>query len=368
MVFVDPLAEGDQSRPDSEQPRVMPDLDSDLDILFTGWGLEVLKEKIAGDTNAAMHVQTRSARGQQEVQYLPWLSLGKENLNQEDFSTRDLNIINLGTAGIIRTQSGAAVTITPLVQTTRQSMIMERDLILFQRDPRVMLDNFKSGEVPLVLAARVSGKVKTAFPEGRPKANKTDTNTPPDPGFVDSGEVNLILVADTDLLRDLFWVREQNFFGMDIPKPIADNADFVINALDNLSGNTDLISLRSRGAYARPFERVEAIRRQAEMQFREQEQKLIAKLKEAEEKIQNLQNQGAGDNATVLTAEQSREIEKFRQIRLQTRKELRAVQHELKKNIEKLGNQLRFTNIALVPLLIIILALILGSLKSKRKI
>jgi len=87
FIFVDPLAEGDQTQPDPDKPMVMPDLDSDLDILFKVWGLEVVKEKIAGDTNAAMHVQTRSTRGQQEVSYLPWLSLGKESLNQEDFST-----------------------------------------------------------------------------------------------------------------------------------------------------------------------------------------------------------------------------------------------------------------------------------------
>jgi len=368
FIFVDPLAEGDQTQPDPDKPMVMPDLDSDLDILFKVWGLEVVKEKIAGDTNAAMHVQTRSTRGQQEVSYLPWLSLGKESLNQEDFSTRELNVVNLGTAGIIQTLPDASVSLAPLIQTTMQSMQLERDLILLQRDPGVMLDNFKSEERKQTLVARVSGKVKTAFPEGRPKTDKTDTETPDDPDFIESGELNLIVAADTDLLRDLFWVREQNFFGMDIPRPIADNGDFVVNALDNLSGNTDLISLRSRGAFARPFEKVEAIRREAEMQFREQEQKLMAQLKEAEEKIQKLQSQSGEDSKMVLTAEQTQEIEKFRQIRLQTRKELRAVQHELKKNIEALGDQLRFINITLIPIVIILVALALSFYKSRRRI
>ncbi|MDX1519225.1 MAG: Gldg family protein, partial [Gammaproteobacteria bacterium] len=334
MVFIDPLAEGDRTRPDPDKPMVMPDLDSDLDILFKVWGLEMAQQKIAGDINAAMHVQSRDVRGQQEVQYLPWLSLGKESLNQEDFITRDLNIINVGTAGILQLAADSSLTMTPLIETTPQSMMMERDLILFQRDPGVMMDNFESGEKKLTLVARINGRVKTAFPEGRPKTDKNDQQTPEDPDFVGEGEVNMIVAADTDLLRDLFWIREQNFFGMDIPRPIADNGDFVVNALDNLSGNTDLISLRSRDAYARPFEKVEAIRREAEMKFREQEQKLVTRLKEAEEKIRSLQNQAGGENDMVLTPEQKQEIEKFRQIRLQTRKELRAVQHELKKNIE----------------------------------
>lgn len=368
FLFVDPLAEGDASRPDPEHPNVMPDLDSDLEILFSQWGLEVVKEKVAGDINAAMHVQSRNARGQQELQYLPWLSLGRESLNQEDFTTAELNVINIGTAGIIKLLPDSTLDITPLVQTTRQSMQMERDLIIFQRDPRIMLDNFKSENRKQTLVARVSGEVNTAFPEGRPKAGKNDTQTPEDPDFVKSGEINLILAADTDLLRDLFWIREQNYFGMDIPKAIADNGDFVINALDNLAGNTDLISLRSRGAYARPFEKVEAIRREAEIQFREQEQKLMARLKETEEKIRSLQNQAGDESSMVLTEEQNREIEKFRQLRLQTRKELRAVQHELKKNIEALGDRLRFINIALIPVIIIIVAVIVSLVRSRRRV
>ncbi len=87
------------------------------------------------------------------------------------------------------------------------------------------------------------------------------------PSFKAEGDINLIVSADTDILRDLFWVREQNMFGMKIPQPIADNGDFIVNSLDNLSGNTDLISLRSRGVFSRPFEKVEAIRRQAEAQI-----------------------------------------------------------------------------------------------------
>jgi len=368
FIFIDPLAEGDQARPDPDQPMVMPDLDSDLELLFTGWGLEMVKEKVAGDINAAMHVQTRSARGQEEVRYLPWLRLGRESLNQEDFSTAELETVNLGTAGILQPLPESSLGFTPLIRTTKQSMQMERDLIIFQRDPRVMLDNFESGNQPLTLVARVSGDVQSAFPEGRPKADKNDTDTPVDPEFTSSGRINMIVAADTDMLRDLFWIREQNYFGMDIPRAIADNGNFVINALDNLAGNTDLISLRSRGDYARPFEKVEAIRREAELRFREQEQKLMARLKEAEEKIQSLQNQAGGESSMVLTREQNEEIEKFRQVRLQTRKELRTVQHELKKNIEALGNRLRFINIALIPLIIIVVALLVSLFRSRRRV
>lgn len=365
MIFLDPLAEGDTAQPAADNPNVLPDLDSDLDPLFEVWGINVIKEKIAGDSNAAMRVQARGAKGPEEVSYLPWLSLGKENFNQEDFSTNSLNVINMGTAGIIEKTEDSDINITPLIETTLQSMRLERDLILFQRDPKVMMDNFKSEERKQTLIARVSGSVNSAFPEGKPNLSE-DEHVEEDKNFRAEGEINLIISADTDILRDLFWIREQTMFGMSIPQPIADNGSFIINSIDNLSGNTDLISLRSRGVFARPFEKVEAIRREAEAQFREREQTLLAKLQETEEKILQIQTQQGEENVAVLSKAQNEEIEKFRLERVKTRKQLRSVQHDLKKNIERLGNQLRFVNIALVPLLIIVFAIGLALMRQRK--
>ena len=176
-----------------------------------------------------------------------------------------------------------------------------------------------------------------------------------------------MLVGDTDILADHFWIRMQNFFGVQIPQSIANNGDFVINTLDNLAGNTDLISLRSRGEFSRPFTVVEQIRRDAEARFREREQELQARLEETEQKIAQLQQEG-GESALLLTEEQAAEIEKFRLEQIRTRKELRAVQHELQKNIERLGTQLKFINIGLIPLIIALLALVAGIQRARRKV
>ena len=157
---------------------------------------------------------------------------------------------------------------------------------------------------------------------------------------------------------------------MNLPQPIANNGDFVINALENLSGSNDLASLRTRGEYTRPFERVETIRRQAELEYREREQKLVATLQETEQKIRTLQQtQGKDDaeSAMLLTPEQSAEIEKFQTLRIDTRKQLRAVQHELKKNIESLGAKLRFFNIAFLPLIIILISIGTGVYRVTRR-
>ena len=366
MLFVDPLAEGDNAEPDPANPYVMPDLSSNLDIMLEGWGLEVGTGEIAADINLAMRVQTQGARGPQESNYLPWLRLEADNLDRQDFSTSELNLVHMGTAGIIDLKEDATVEFAPLVQTTAESMRMQRDLIFFQRDPNVMLSNFESGNTPLVLAARISGTVPSAYPDGVLTEDEEDEAAPVE-DVIKEGRVDVVLVGDTDILADHFWMRMQNFFGVQIPQSIANNGDFVINTLENLAGSTDLISLRSRGEFSRPFTVVEQIRRDAEAQFREQEQELQARLEETEQKIAQLQQEG-GDSALLLTEEQAAEIEKFRLEQIRTRKELRAVQHELQKNIEGLGTQLKFINIGLIPLIIALLALGAGIQRARRKV
>lgn len=366
MLFVDPLAEGDNAEPDPANPYVMPDMSSNLNIMLEGWGLEVGTSEIAADINLAMRVQTQGARGPQESNYLPWLRLEADNLDRQDFSTSELNLIHMGTAGVIDLKEDATVEFAPLIKTTADSMRMQRDLIFFQRDPNVMLSNFESGNNPLVLAARISGTVPSAYPDGLLIEDEDDETVPVE-DIIKEGRVDVVLVGDTDILADHFWIRMQNFFGVQIPQSIANNGDFVINTLDNLAGNTDLISLRSRGEFSRPFTVVEQIRRDAEAQFREQEQELQTRLEETEQKIAQLQQEG-GESALLLTEEQAAEIEKFRLEQIRTRKELRAVQHELQKNIERLGTQLKFINIGLIPLIIALLALVAGIQRARRKV
>ncbi len=372
IIFIDPLAEQDHTQPDPAKPNVMPKLDSYLTDLLEPWGIAMAKEKIVGDMNAAMRVQANSPRGPQEIDYLPWLRLTGENFNADDFSSSELNLVHMGTVGALEIKEDKGLTITPLIQTSEKSMQLERDLILFQRDPTVILNNFKSEDKKMILAARIQGKTSTAFPNGRPESDDEDhkeksVNNRTDDNFVTEGNINVILVSDTDILADHFWVRSQNMFGVDVPQPIANNGDFVINSIENLSGNTDLISLRGRGKYSRPFEKVEEIRKAAEKQFRQREKELEASLAETEKKIRQLQQEQGDEKSYLLNNKLTQEIEQFRNERLMTRKELRNVQHELRKNIEKLGSQLRFINIGLIPLLITLIALSIGIYRANKR-
>ena len=368
IIFLDPLAEQDRTQPDAASPSVMPILYSYLDEILEKWGLKISKGKIAVDINAAMRVQASGPRGPQEIDYLPWLRLTEKNFNSEDFSTSELNVLHMGTVGAIENIEGEEINVevTPLIQTSKQSTKLERDLILFQRDPSVILNNFKSDEKNLLIAARIKGKVQTVFPDGYPIGENNEQLV--DDGFINEGNINVILVSDTDILADHFWIRKQDMLGVSVPQPISNNGDFVINSIENLSGSTDLISLRGRGKYSRPFVRVEAIRKQAESEFREREKELQVALQETENEIRKLQQEQGNEKSYLLNNKLTAEIEKFRNERLATRKELRSVQHDLRKNIEKLGSQLRFINIGLIPLLITLLALIIGIYRANKRI
>ena len=369
MFFVDPLAEADHPQPNPENPYDVPVTSSNLEKLFTAWGISVSGTEIAADMTNAMRVQIRTDRGVEQTNYLPWMKLEKSNFNQDDFVTSELNIIALGSAGSISKNEGSSVNFSPLIETSTEAMQMPAEILQYQREPAQLLADFKSANRKFTLAARLSGKVSSAYPDGAPTA---DVNNPFDQDYVapqqllKQGEINAIVVADTDILSDEFWISQQDFFGVQVPQPTADNGNFVINALENMSGSSDLISLRNRGEYARPFTVVDDIRRDAESEFREQQQMLETKLAETEKKIAELQQEKTGSELLLSDAQRA-EIDKFRLEQVNTRKELRAVQHELQKNIEQLGTVLKFINIGLTPLLIVLFALTAGMLRSRRK-
>ena len=357
MIFVDPLAEQDQAQPDPEKPGVPPKLDSNLEPLFEKWGIKLVPEKVVGDPTAAVRVTFRGKRGPQEVEYLPWLQLQGATLNKDDFITNELNSVNIGTAGSLEALPNAKTKTVALLQTETSAGLIDRDAIIFVQNPAGLLENFKSDGKRHVIAMRVSGEAQSAFPDGRPLA-EGEKSAPPDTDFSASAKhgINVIVVADTDLLADRFWVRMNSFGDMRMPEPFGNNGDFLINSIDNLGGNDDLISLRSRGQYTRPFKVVQTIQREAEARFRDRQRALQEKLSETEKKLAGLQGQHS-DKDMLLTPEQKTELEGFRQEQVKTRKELRAVQHELDANIEGLGTRLKFINTALVPLLIALLAI-----------
>ena len=352
LMFIDPLAEEDSTGgARSSNPKQLLD----------AWGVELVDGKVAGDIQSATRVSVSGGLQPQSIEYVAWLSLKSQNFNKADFVAGGLDQINMASPGILKKKPEATTEFTPLIETSERAMPIET-LRLQNPNPSELFNMYKPGTEKLTLAARIRGKTKSAFPQGAPV--KFDSAAAPLTEAKDA--INVIVVADVDLLSDRFWVDVRNFFGQRVATPRAGNATFVVNALDNLSGSSDLISLRSRGEFSRPFEKVKEIQRDAEKRFLDKEKEVREKLKETERKIQALQSQKQAGNAVLLSNEQRQEMENFRKEQVKTRKELRNVQHELRKNIEALGTQLKFINIGLVPLIVVLFAAGIGFYRSRR--
>ncbi|RKZ38450.1 MAG: gliding motility protein GldG [Gammaproteobacteria bacterium] len=376
IVFADPYSEAYVPPTDPKNPfaAMQAPRNSDLSKLFDAWGLEIASDKVVGNLRTAQKVQVKKANRATVITYPVWMDLdGEQYFNTEDIITGKLGNIVLATPGAIVEKGDVETEIIPLIVSGEKSMQIETSKLGFFAEPENLVREFKP-EGKFTLAARITGKVKTAFPDGKPKDNESDESEISDQPESDSQHltesvesINLIVVADTDLLEDKFWVQVQNIFGQRVALPHAANATLVSNALDNLSGSNDLISVRNRGNFARSFTLVEEIQQEAEQQFREKEKELQARLQEADQKIRDLQKQKQKGNELMLSVQQEQEIDRFRAEKIKIRKELRNVQHELQKNIESLETQMKFINIGLMPLLIGFVGISLGFLSRRQR-
>jgi ABC-type uncharacterized transport system involved in gliding motility auxiliary subunit len=227
----------------------------------------------------------------------------------------------------------------------------------------------KKGELPL--AVRLQGNFKTAFPDGRPKSAKerqNESQMPPMSPVLKEGVKPgvVLLVADVDLLYDRFCVRGVQIFGQTFYEPANDNLNFAINTLEQLAGNEALIGLRSRGTYDRPFTRVLALERQAQERWQEEEKNLQAKLQETQMRLNQLQAVKTEDQQYILSPEQKKEIETFRQQQFQTQQQLKEVRKNLRRDIENLGLKLKIINMALMPALVAVFGISFGWRRKKR--
>jgi len=362
MVFVDPHSESDLPEDPSDQFAVMThDTASDLPGLLSAWGVSYTPDVVAADAFNAQNVLYMVAPGRREpMNYVVWLGLGEDNLNREHPVTGRLRKLALANAGVLDAADGATTTFTRLAWTSAQSMRMDTVASRAMPDPKRLMTQFEPQGEELTVAAMVTGPASSAFPAGPPEGSNLSAEAHLDRSIE---PINVIVVADTDLLADRFWLS-QNAFGA-INK-IADNGDFVINGLDQLAGSSALIGLRARGEFARPFERVEALRADAEARFRARELELEDEIRQTEARIQQIRFERP-DSTDVVDPEVRREIASLNGRLLDARKELRDVQLNLRRDVERLGTTLKIINIGLAPAIIAVVALGLGLYRSARR-
>ncbi|MCB4821632.1 GldG family protein [Roseicella aerolata] len=382
FVLVDPHSESQAGRPSlTGQPP--QDTSSSLDRLLHAWGVEAPSDRVVLDLRGAWRVRANPQDRVQAVDYVAWYNLQGDSLNREEVSLAQLEQVTVASAGMLRKREGAAVEFVPLLTTSPQTMVVDAARVRQEPNPVRLLADFRSGNERHVIAARLRGELASAFPDGPPR--DADGNPPPAEGQErpaglpahiarSQGPANIVVVHDSDILEDRFWVRVQEFFGQQVATPFSGNGSLVVNLADTLAGSDALISLRSRGESLRPFDLVEDIRRNADAEYRQTEQQLTRKLEETERRLRELR-QGTptapggerNQNQAVITPEQRAEIDAARQEIVNTRRQLRAVQLELRRDIEGLETVLRVVNIALVPALLTAFAIGLALMRRRRR-
>ena len=388
LIFLDPFAEVDMAAAAMDPAAMAQGSASDLEPLLSGWGVDFSSGEVVADNRYALSVTT--GLSPRPVRHVGLLGLDETAMDSEDVITDGLYSINVGTSGHFRVGADSTIELQPLLTSSNDATVMPAIQMQMLTDPEALLDDFAPSGESYILAARLTGPLNSAFPDGPPADNVPDTegdladagveaasDADPEAGAdVDAADVaqaaepdpagghlastdaaNIILVGDVDILSDRLWVQQQNFLGQVLATAFANNGDFIVNALDNLSGSADLIGIRARGTYTRPFTRVQELRRQADAQFRQTEQRLQAELAETENRLSELQDARSDQGSLLMSEEQQTEIQRFLDEQVRIRQELRAVQRNLDRSIERLGTVLQVINVGLVPLLLTIVAL-----------
>jgi ABC-type uncharacterized transport system involved in gliding motility auxiliary subunit len=363
MVFVDPNAEVD-----GPGGGMRPNEHSDFERIFKKWGVQLRKDKVAGDLGTARRVNVRQGDRLAVADYVAWLALRPGNFDRKNAVMGDLQVVNVASAGILDPIEGAKTTVTPLMRTGMRSMEIEATKVRLRPDVVGLFREFKPSGQPFTIAASITGKVKSAFSDGPPSPVKgsNDEETKKNQEVFEKAQkdhlteslsdIHAIVVADVDMLHETLWAERQDMMGKPLLVPFANNADFVVNALEHLMGGASLAELRGRSISNRPFHLVRDIRQDAERQYRQKEQELQKKLEDVRGKLNRLIRREAQAEAqggeVILKPGEKKAIDNFRREMISIRKELRGVQFDLRKDIDNLDAWLKFINIAAIPLLL----------------
>lgn len=318
--------------------------------LLKSWGVDFDENKVVADKNLAKSVKIKDKNQEVTVRYPLWMDFVASNFDKSDVLTSNLERLTLATPGALSKSLDATTNFSPLITTTDSAMLVDSKRIPeYQQNLGEFLNNYQASGAYTV-AARISGPIKSPYSDASVK------------------DSSIIIVGDTDMLFDNFWLNIQNIDGQEVGTPNANNGNLVINALDNLFGSNALISIRNRGAFARPFEAVRQIEMQSQNKYHESEQALQMRLDVTKQKLNQLEAQKKEGNSTLLTAQQRQEEEAFRKELIETRRELRDVRHKLNHDLEAVASNIKFFSIGFIPLMIMLGGISVWVVQNKREL
>ncbi len=353
IAFLDPFAESDRGNPNDPMAMMQAGSASNLAPLLESWGVGFEADRVIGDLQYGV--------GTSQSRHIGILSVPADGLNAEDVVSADLQAVNFSSTGWLAPLEGAGTRFETLVSSSENAAPLNVSRFRFLTDPAELMKGFNPSGDRYTLVARITGPVTAAFDPPDGDSESADH-------LSESGEsgITVVLFADTDLLTDRLWVQKQPFLGQNLVSAFADNGTLVVNAADNMLGNRDLIGIRTRVSSSRPFDRVSQLQVEAERRYLATEERLQQELLDTERRLTELQGAKDENELLVLNEQQQLEIDRFMDRKLEIRKELRQVRHDLQRDIDRLGTRLKLANIALMPILVMIAALIYA-LKRRRR-
>ncbi|MDH5752552.1 MAG: Gldg family protein [Deltaproteobacteria bacterium] len=360
IAMLDPNSREDPANQMQPQQQMNAPTGSNMPELLKAWGVNFNPGDIVGDQKLALQVNTQ---GFGIVKYPLWVSLSQENLNSELAMTSELEELVLIEAGSFHKREDTKYTFTPLITSTDKAGTIG-SMVARYTAPNKMMQTIKPDGMKRNFSAMVSGTFETAYPGGAPPAEPQQPNSPPPRNptmpHLAKGEKEgmVLLLGDSDFISDRYAVRVVNFFGNRMVQPLNDNLNFLLNAVEFMVGGEDLIHIRSRGKFSRPFDKLEELQEQAAARFQEEEERLSQRLEQVKKNMRELEEQKKGSSRMLLSSEQITELNKFRVEESRTKRQLREVRKLLREDIESLGNVLLALNLLAVPLVVAILGFV----------
>jgi ABC-type uncharacterized transport system involved in gliding motility auxiliary subunit len=368
LLFLDPNSSADMTGQDPSNPfaGAMANHSSNLAPLLAAWGVDYDPTKVIGDLELGLQVRS-SAQGAL-TRHIGILGLHRDNMDRKDVDTASLETINVAMAGFLTPRTGATTKFEPLLMSSASAEPLPASRFTPMTDPATLREGFKPTGTRYAIAARITGPVSSAYPQGSPAAEKPASGPPVAHLAKSSVPVNIVIVADTDMLMEYMWIQTREFLGKKMSQAFANNGDFVANALDNLAGSSALISIRGRATFSRPFERVEVLKRQADDRLQAKALELQQELHQTESKLTEMQSKRNDKSSLMLTPEQELALKGFTAEKARVRKELRETQRGLDVDITRLENWVKVINIAVPPLAVAIAGALILSMRRRRRV
>ncbi len=388
VILVDPYSLSDQPPPQAMMQGTVPSSSSDLNRLLRTWGVEMPVDTFAGDDTLAMNVTLRPGQNPQKM--IGLLNFVPGNFNRDNIITSDLNQVRVFFSGILRevtsddknqegeenrTDEPMKTLIVPLLNTTDRgnSWKVDSPFELRALDGKTLMRHFTPGSKPVHVAYMITGRFPSSFPNGVdvPVESKEEKKGQEDPktkevapetrhisGLTEATEDSAVVVfADVDFISDPFAYQE-TLFGT---TKVGDNDALFFNTLESLLGSSDLIAIRSRGNFQRPFDLVDKIEREAERETAQEEASINAQIEEFQKELNRVVSEARKKGEKVIDASELSSAKADLELKIHEAKtRLRQVQNKRRKRIERLGLSVRNVNMLLAPVVILIFAIILS--------